>query len=164
MKLLKAMFAMSLLSFSLVYSLNSFAMDDDEEMLFKEAIQEGNVKTVKKYIDAEPKILNAKFFGWTPLQMAAHRNQVKVAEYLVSKGAELNYVQPNAHHTAFMLAALDGHKEMTAYLAKAGADVNIKLKGDVSLVRYFRDEGNTEWVKFLEGLGVKDDGCQEACF
>lgn len=164
MKLFKSLFTIGVLCFSLVYSLNSFALDDDDETVFKEAIQTGNLPVVQKYIKADPKVLNAKFFGWTPLQMAAHNNQLKVAQFLVSKGADLNYVQPNAHHTAFMLAALDGHKEMAQLLAKAGADVNVKLKGDVSLVRYFRDEGNDEWVKFLESVGVKDDGCQGSCF
>lgn len=164
MKLFKSLFTLSVLCFSLVYSLSSFALDGDDEMVFKDAIQAGNLKVVQKYVKAEPQLINAKFFGWTPLQMAAHNNQVKVAEFFVSKGADLNYVQPNAHHTAFMLAALDGNKEMVQYLAKAGADVNVKLKGDVSLIRYFRDEGNDEWVKLLESVGVKDDGCQGSCF
>ena len=54
---------------------------------------------------------------------------------------------------------------MAKFLASAGADVNIKLKGDVSLIRYFRDEGNTHMVEFMTSLGVKDDGCAEQqCF
>ena len=160
MNMLKALFAIITLSFSL----NSFAIDEENEMLFKDALIDGNVKAVQKYISAEPTLVNQKFFGWTPLQMAANANQVKVAEYLVGKGAELDYIQPNAHHTAFQLAAFNGHKEMVAYLAKAGADVNVKLKGDVSLIRYFRDEGIPSWVKLLTDLGVKDDGCEDKCF
>ena len=160
MKWIKA----ALIMFALSISFNVLALEDDEEMAFKDALAEGNVKVVGKFIKADPKLINEKFFGWTPLQMAANKNQVKVAEYLVSKGADMNYVQPNAHHTAFMLAALNGHKEMVNYLAKAGADVNVKLKGDVSLIRYFRDEGIPEWVKLLTDLGVKDDGCEDACF
>lgn len=160
MKMFKALFAIIALSFSL----NSFAITEDDEMLFKDALVEGKVKVVQKYVTAEPTLVNQKFFGWSPLQMTANANQVKVAEYLISKGAELDYIQPNAHHTAFQLAALNGHKEMVNYLAKAGADINIKLKGDVSLIRYFRDEGITEWVKLLTDLGVKDDGCEDKCF
>jgi len=160
MKWIKA----ALIMLALGISFNAMALEDDEEMAFKDALMEGNVKVVDKFIKAEPKLINEKFFGWTPLQMAANQNQVKVAEYLVSKGADINYVQPNAHHTAFMLAALNGHKEMVNYLAKAGADVNVKLKGDVSLIRYFRDENLPEWVDLLTKLGVKDDGCEEKCF
>ncbi len=160
MKWIKATLVMLALS----VSFNALALEDSDEMAFKDALAEGNLKVVEKFIKAEPKLVNEKFFGWTPLQMAANKNQVKVAEYLISKGAEINYVQPNAHHTAFMLAALNGHKEMVNYLAKAGADINVKLKGDVSLIRYFRDEGIPEWVKLLTDLGVKDDGCEGECF
>jgi uncharacterized protein len=160
MKWIKA----ALIILALGISFNATALEDDDEMAFKDALADGNIKVVEKFLTAEPKLVNEKFFGWTPLQMAANTNQVKVAEYLISKGADINYVQPNAHHSAFMLAALNGHKEMVNYLAKAGADVNIKLKGDVSLIRYFRDEGLPEWVDLLTKLGVKDDGCEEKCF
>ena len=160
MKMFKALFAIITLSFSL----SSFAIDEDNEMIFKDALVEGKLKVVQKYVAAEPTLVNQKFFGWAPLQMAANTNQVKVVEYLVSKGAELDYIQPNAHHTAFHLAALNGHKEMVELLAKLGADVNIKLKGDVSLIRYFRDEGIPSWVELLTKLGVKDDGCEDKCF
>jgi len=51
------------------------------------------------------------------------------------------------------------------YLASAGADVNIKLKGDVSLVRYFKEENDQKMVDLLTALGTKNDGCQEEkCF
>ena len=64
-----------------------------------------------------------------------------------------------------MLAAFSGQEEMAKFLAGAGADVNVKLKGDVSLVRYFRDEGSAHMVEFMTSLGVKDDGCMEQqCF
>jgi uncharacterized protein len=154
----------ALVMLALGLSFSALALEDEDEMAFKDGLMEGKVAVVKKYIEADPKLINEKFFGWTPLQMAANANQVKVAEYLVSKGADLNYVHPNAHHTAFMLAALNGYKEMATYLAKAGADVNVKLKGDVSLIRYFRDEGMPEWVDLLTKLGVKDDGCEGKCF
>ena len=96
--------------------------------------------------------------------MAANANQLEVVKYLMSKGADLDYVQPNAHHTAFMLAAFNGSKEVMTALAKGGANVNEKLKGDVSLIRYFRDENVPAMVDFLTKLGVKDDGCEDKCF
>mgnify|MGYP002655070218 CR=1 FL=1 len=126
---------------------------------------EGKLKIVQKYVNADPSSANFKTFGWSPLQMAANKGDIEIVKYLLSKGADINYVHPTAQHSAFMLAALHGQSEMVKFLAKNGADVNIKLKGDVSLIRYFRDEGDTKMVELLTSLGVKDDGCQEDhCF
>ena len=161
MNLLKALFAVLALSISF----SSFALTDDESLEYSDALTEGKLKTVEKYVKEDPKAVNDKIFGWSPLQMAANKGDIAIVKYLLSKGADINYIHPIAVHTAFILAALNGQEEMVKFLAKSGADVNIKLKGDVSLIRYFRDEGNKHMVEMLTGLGVKDDGClEERCF
>lgn len=161
MNILKVFFAVLALSFSL----NSLALTDEEQMEFTDGVTEGKIKVVEKFVKADVKVVNEKFFGWSPIQMASNKDQLAIVKYLLGKGADINYVHPVAHHTAFMLAALNGHEELAKYLATNGADVNVKLKGDVSLIRYFREEGNTHMVDFLTGLGVKDDGCkEERCF
>ena len=161
MNMLKALFAVLALSISF----SSFALTDDESLDYSDALTEGKLKTVEKYIKEDPKVVNEKIFGWSPLQMAANKGDIPIVKYLLSKGADINYLHPIANHTAFHLAALNGQEEMVKFLAKNGADVNIKLKGDVSLIRFFRDEGNTHMVEMLTGLGVKDDGCaEEKCF
>ena len=159
--MLKTLFAVLALSFSL----NSLAITDDEQVEFTDGLTEGKMKVVEKYVKADPSVVNEKFFGWAPLQMAANKGQIAVAKYLLSKGADINYIHPVAYHTAFHLAVLNGHMDMAKFLASKGADVNIKLKADVSLVRYFRDAGSPEMVKAMGDLGVKDDGCVEGkCF
>ena len=161
MTMLKALFAVLALSLSF----SSFALTDDESLEFSDALTEGKLKVVQKYVKAEPTAVNDKIFGWSPMQMAANKGDIPMVKFLLSKGAEINYIHPIAHHSAFMLAAFSGQEEMAKFLASAGADVNIKLKGDVSLIRYFRDEGNKHMLEFMTGLGVKDDGCaEEQCF
>ncbi len=161
MNMLKTLFAVLALSFSL----NSLAITDDEQVEFSDGLTEGKMKVVQKFVKADANIVNEKFFGWSPLQTATNKNQIEVVKYLLSKGADINYMHPVAYHTAFHLAALNGHIELVKYLASQGADVNIKLKADVSLIRYFRDQGSPEMVKILTDLGVKDDGCTEGkCF
>ncbi len=161
MNMFKALFAVLALSFSM----HSFALTDDESLEYSDALTEGKLKIVQKYVKAEPAVVNEKIFGWSPVQMAANKGDIAIVKYLLSKGAEINYIHPIAHHSAFMLAAFSGQEEMAKFLASAGADVNIKLKGDVSLIRYFRDEGNKHMVELMTGLGVKDDGClDEQCF
>jgi len=161
MTLLKTLFAVLALSFSL----NSLAITDDEQVEFTDGLTEGKMKVVEKFVKADPNIVNEKFFGWAPLQMASNKGQLAMVKYLLSKGADINYMHPVAHHTAFHLAVLNGHIDLAKYLASKGADVNVKMKADVSLIRYFRDEGSPEMVKILTDLGVKDDGCTEGkCF
>ncbi|HOY70631.1 MAG TPA: ankyrin repeat domain-containing protein [Methylotenera sp.] len=161
MKWLSALLAVLALSFSL----QSHAVTDDESLEFVNAITEGDIKVVKKFVEADPANANYKSFAWSPLQMAANKGQIEVATYLISKGAELDYIHPLSKNTAFHLAAFGNFKDMATLLAKSGADVNKKLKANVSLLRPFQDADNKQMIEFLTGLGVKDDGCKEQkCF
>lgn len=143
----------------------SFAMTDDQYMEYTQALGDNNIKLVKKYLDE--KIASPKdfFFGWTALHIAAEKGHLKLVEFLIERGVDLNWQHELSRLTAFHLAALGGHTEIVKLLAAKGADINIKLKADVSILRPLRDAGKTEMVKLLMDLGVKDDGCQEEqCF
>ena len=163
MNTLKALLAVLALSFSV----SSFAMTDDESVEYTDAVGKGNVKLVKTYVAKYPEAINEKFFAWSPLQMAATKGQFEMVKYLVEKGADLNYTHPMTHMNAFHLAAFDDHQDIVKYLADKGADKNLKMKGDMSIVRIMKEEGERgeSMVKLLTSLGVKDDGCQEEkCF
>lgn len=150
---------------ALCFSLNSFALTDEEYLEFTEALGNGNTNVVKKYVDADPKLVNEKFFAWQPLQMAATKGRFETVKYLVEKGADLNYAHPASKMTAFHLAAFDGYEDIVKYLAAKGADVNIKMKGDVSLIRVMKDEGPRaeKMVQLLTSLGVSEEGCEGKC-
>lgn len=149
-----------LLALALCVSFNAAALTDEEEAVWRDAVTEGDIKTAEKFVKADAKVVNEKIFGWGPLQMATNAHQVEMVKYLLSKGAEINYMHPTAEHTAFHLAALSGDTKLTTLLAKSGADVNIKLRNNLSLIQYYRDENNPEMIKHLTDLGVKDDGCK----
>ncbi|MDZ4142219.1 MAG: ankyrin repeat domain-containing protein [Methylotenera sp.] len=161
MNMLKALLAVLALSFSI----NAMALTDDESLEFTEAITSGNLKIVKKYVEADAKNVNEKSFAWSPIQMAANKNQIETVKYLISKGGDINYVHPLSHNSAFHLAVFNHFDDMVKLLASSGADVNEKLKADVSILRVMKDSGDTHMVELLTSLGVKDDGCQEErCF
>ena len=160
MKMIKAL--MMVIALSIPFA--SFAMEGDQQVGYTEALRDGNVKMVKKYLDAGTDV-NEKFFAWEALQIAANKNQLAVVKLLVERGAGINYQHPMTKMTAASMAAYDGYTEVVKYLASKGADLNLKLRGDVSILRAVRDTGNTKMVELLISLGAKDDGCQEEkCF
>ncbi|CEN55645.1 ankyrin repeat domain-containing protein [Candidatus Methylopumilus turicensis] len=160
MKMIKAL--MMVIALSIPFA--AFAMEGEQQVDYTEALRDGNVKKVKKYIDSGVDV-NEKFFAWSALQISANKNQLGVVKYLVEHGADVNYTHPLTKMSAIQMAAYDGYTEIVKYLASKGADLNLKLKGDVSIVRVVRDTGNTKMVDLLLSLGAKDDGCkEEKCF
>ena len=160
MKMIKAL--MMVIALSMPFA--AFAMEGEQQVEYTQALRDGDVKIVKKYLDAGTDV-NEKFFAWEALQIAANNNQLKVVKLLVERGADINYVHPMTKMSAAHLAAVDGFADIVKYLASKGADLNLKLKGDVSILRVVRDDGNTKMVDLLVSLGVKDDGCaEEKCF
>jgi ankyrin repeat protein len=159
-------FLPSLLAISVaIFSLNALALNDDQELEFTGAVVEGDLKTVKRYVETTDVKLEDSYFAWTPFLMAAARNQLKVMKYLVEKGAKITYIHPITRFNALHHAAFNGNKSMVDYLVKIGIDKTQKLKGDVSIIRALREDGKEKMAEYLLSIGFKDDGCQEKrCF
>ena len=161
MKVLSSLLAI----FVAVFSLNALALNDDQELEFTGAVNEGDLKTVKRYVETTDVKLEDSYFAWTPFLMAAAKNQLKVMEYLVEKGAKITYIHPITRFNALHHAAFNGSKPMVDYLVKIGIDKTQKLKGDVSIIRALREDGKEKMAEYLLSIGFKDDGCQEKrCF
>ena len=161
MKVLSSLLAI----FVAVFSLNALALNDDQELEFTGAVNEGDLKTVKRYVETTDVKLEDSYFAWTPFLMAAAKNQLKVMEYLVEKGAKITYIHPITRFNALHHAAFNGNKSMVDYLVKIGIDKTQKLKGDVSIIRALREDGKEKMAEYLLSIGFKDDGCQERrCF
>lgn len=140
----------------------AFAITDEEQIDFITALGEGNVTTVQHYLDNGASV-NEGSFAWSPLQIAANKDQLAIVKLLVERGADLNYKHPITKMTALSLAAYEGYQDVVEYLLSKGADPNIKLRGGVSIVRAVRDIGNNEMADFLLKNGAKDDGCEGKC-
>lgn len=68
------------------------------------------------------------------LMMAAQANNIRVLEYLLSKGANVNLVN-DIGNTALIIAAEEGHIRCAKALVKAQADVNIQNRyGQTALI------------------------------
>jgi uncharacterized protein len=160
MKMIKALILAATIGFSMsVYA----QVTDDEQVVYTEALRDGNVKVVKQFLATDAGV-NDLYFAWSALQISANQGQLEVVKVLVDKGANINYQHPISKNTALHLAALSNHPEVVTYLISKGADVNIKLKGDVSIIRALRDEGNTKMVELLLAAGAKEEGCEGQCY
>ena len=156
----------SLLGISIaIFSLNVLALNDDQELEFTGAVNEGDLKTVKMYVETTDLKINDSYFAWTPFLMTAAKGQLEVMKYLVTKGANITYTHPITEFNALHHAAFNGHKAMVDYLVEIGIDKTKKLKGDVSIVRALNEDGKENMAKYLLSIGFKNDGCQEKrCF
>lgn len=81
--------------------------------------------------------------GYTPLHIAAKKNQMEIATTLLQYGAETNILTKQGV-TPLHLASQDGHDDMVALLLEKGAHVNVPTK-----VKY-----NTVYKKCCQNNGI----------
>ena len=161
MKALSSLLALSVA----LFSLNALALNDDQELEFTGAVNEGDIKTVKRYVETTDVKIDDSYFAWTPFLMTAAKNQLEVMKYLVTKGANITYTHPITRFNALHHAAFNGSKPMVDYLVKIGIDKTKKLKGDVSIIRALKEDGKVNMAEYLLSIGFKDEGCKEKrCF
>jgi len=70
------------------------------------------------------KIDIANGYGYTPLQIAAHKGFAEIAAMLMDKGSDMEAQETLSGFTALQLAALNGQKETALLLLKKGAKIN----------------------------------------
>ena len=146
-------------------SFHAYALTDSEALEFTGAVNDGDLKTVKRYVETMNVDLEEGYFAWTPLLMAAAKDQMEVLQYLVKKGANINYTHPVTRFNALHHAAFNGDKEMVKYLIDSGINTQQNLKGDVSIIRALNEDNKKDMADYLISLGIKDEGCEDRkCF
>lgn len=65
--------------------------------------------------------------GYTPLHIAAKKNQMEIATVLLQYGAETNILTKQGV-TPLHLASQEGHADMAALLISKGAQINVQTK------------------------------------
>ena len=99
--------------------------------------------------------LNAKedVYGATPLHMAAANGNKKIAEFLITKGADLNARNDNGG-TPLVYAAQIGHKEVAELLIDKGADVDEEDGFGATPLRHAVGKGHKEIAEMLIAAGA----------
>ena len=154
----------TMVSVMLAVSMSAFALNDAEELEFVGAVNDGDMKLVKMYVETMNVNLEDSYFAWTPFLMSAAKNQLEVMQYLKEKGANINYTHPVTRFNALHHAAFNGNKAMVKYLVDIGIEQK-NLKGNVTLIRALNEDNKSDMAEYVASLGVKNEGCEEQrCF
>ena len=99
----------------------------NQDVKLIQAVQDGNLEAVEKYLAAGMDVNTKDGYGATPLSAAALANRDKIAELLLTNGEDVN-AKDNDGLTALHAAVLVGSNEIVKLLIDKGADVNTKAK------------------------------------
>jgi len=80
------------------------------------SLEKGSLETVKLFVEKGVSV-NHRDSGMFPLLLAAGANNIEVAKFLISKGADINMVSSMTGQTPLQLAESKGNMEMVNYLS-----------------------------------------------
>lgn len=113
-----------------------------------EAARRGNVVRLSELAESDLDTLNAKNeFGFTPLVLAAYRNQPDAVSFLIEKGVNVDEVTPEG--TALMGACYTGNITIVKQLLEAGASLEVKNGNGDTPLHFACMSGNSDLIRFL---------------
>jgi ankyrin repeat protein len=118
----------SVVDLLLQYNISIFDVDE-QNLKIIEAVRNNDLRFIKQNISSSNVDVQDQTAA-TLLIIAAQKGYFDIVQYLVKKGANLNYMN-SVGQTALHLSVYFGHKKITEFLIKKGADVN-KLMIDSS--------------------------------
>jgi ankyrin repeat protein len=114
---------------------------------------EGGLLIVQRVLFSKSGGANAEDFE--KLRGDAEKMTAKIAELLITKGADVN-AKTDDGSTALILAAQNGNMEMVKLLLQKAADVNIKTNEGKTAYELAKSKGHTAIVRLLEKAGAKE--------
>ena len=127
--------------------------------LFNE-IRQGKIESVRTLVDKDPGLINSRSAGIYPLHQAVRSGQKVIAEFLISKGAEINKFAKDASEfapyefTALTEAIRNNDLEMIKMFVEKGADVKKVTSLGESYLHYAVFLNKTELVDYFIELGI----------
>ena len=122
-----------------------------ERDLFVEAAGQGRLGTAQSYLpaNADLKTINQAFFG------ACVEGQIDTMNFLLKKGADVNFIGDELGETPLMAAAQMGRAEAVTVLLAHGADPNVKAKEGKTALSLALEYNHPEIVTILQQRGAK---------
>lgn len=120
-----------------------------------DAIQAGNLETVKQLLAQNPDLIeNTDEGGMTPLLTAASEGKLDILKYLIANKADLSAVN-DRRSTALHLAAFGGHPKVAEYLLTLDVDINAKNAGGFTPLIFAAYRAHPDIVKILIDKGAE---------
>jgi hypothetical protein len=95
--------------------------------------------------------------GFSPLWLAADRNDVSFVEILLNHGAAINHQIPEEELSSLYLAVSHGNASMVALLLKRGADANLAACDGSTPLLHAAEQGYLSIVELLLDYGANLD-------
>jgi ankyrin repeat protein len=132
-----AMMILATFFFSGCIDYSGMMMESDEDTFFK-AVDRGDVKAVKKFLENGEDINARNQWDETALIVAAGDGDLEMVQMLIEAGADVNAIEtdvnPKVKTTALLVAVKRDYAEITQILIDAGADLNMRYKYDTSIL------------------------------
>ncbi len=147
-----------LISGTLLLILPLFSFQTSPDDIF-DAVKRGDLAKVQALVEKNPALVDANDQEQgTPLHGSADAGHLKIAEYLIEKGADVN-AWNNAHQNPLFYAAYKGHSEMVSLLLEKGSEYREPDIYGRNILHYPAREGHPRVVEILmkKGLDISQE-------
>jgi len=123
----------------------------------------GDIEKVKKLCEKESDLNQRDIYGLVPLHYATLKGHKEVVDYLLSKGADIDYpvqMSMTFEGTALFLSLKVGNDELSKFLIEKGCNLGVKTPHGADPFYYAISFGRTEIVKILISKGFDVNGIQ----
>ncbi len=115
---------------------------------FFNALDKGNLRAVRLFLEAGVDIELTNYVGWTPLMVAAFLGNIELVTLLLTAGASVN-ARDNKGCCPIHWSSLKGFSQVTELLVVNGANVNEKSDKGLTPLLQAATGGNADTVSYL---------------
>jgi len=123
---------------------------------FSDAIEIGDLATIKKLIDRQPDVVNHPTWTPPPLHCAILWNQPGAAEILLDNGADIEMLDPGRQTTPLRYAIMYCKTDLIPMLLSRGANTGPIVDGGMTALQLARAAANGKYEQY-EDLPAKQN-------